>query len=356
MAKSKATEQWLAFLAAETAVLLLLQLLFGFLGKSLSLIADSPHTGADLVSYSLNYYMERWKSTSEQAKHRRQLDLYGCLFSTFMLCLATSWAACEAFKRLVSTGTSDVDSLGPCLMSFSILSTVFNVLTLALYYRGRCCRNEISEPPPDPQVPDPPDLEVPDLPSSEAVNEVPPPAPEANFSFPRRARRGRDRRGLNLKADFASPECPPECQALNCHHYEGDERNDFMTAVHKLVHPGCVGHSHTSKSDLDIQTASVNLNVKSAVLHLVTDILRGITILVVAVLIQTKAVADPGKADAVCALLVSILVGLGSIELFRRAGTLLLEGWQSNDSMSDSKSGSSSNQTSASSSESVELS
>ena len=43
-------------------------------------------------------------------------------------------------------------------------------------------------------------------------------------------------------------------------------------------------------------------------LHLVTDVLRGILILVVALLIVCGGVHDAEKADAVCAIIVAALI------------------------------------------------
>ncbi|CAE8607206.1 unnamed protein product [Polarella glacialis] len=95
--------------------------------------------------------------------------------------------------------------------------------------------------------------------------------------------------------------------------------------LHNLVHPGCTGHGGTANGS-DGRTAAKekeNLNVTSAMLHLVADVLRGVTILVVAILIEVGVITDPGKADAVCALLVAGFVAMGSVELLRRALTLM---------------------------------
>lgn len=90
-----------------------------------------------------------------------------------------------------------------------------------------------------------------------------------------------------------------------------------------LVHPGC-SDSHADHGGKCGQSggakprSEANLNVTAAMLHLWADVLRGITILVAAILIEAKWVADAGRADAICALVVAAFVALGSLALLQR--------------------------------------
>merc|ERR1719330_673449 len=93
--------------------------------------------------------------------------------------------------------------------------------------------------------------------------------------------------------------------------------------LHMLVHPGCTGHHGSpsvpgSSPSVPQKSLQANLNVTSAMLHLLADVLRSITILVAGVLIQANVVGNPGRADAVCALLVAAFVALGSLALVNR--------------------------------------
>merc|ERR1711862_163000 len=106
-----------------------------------------------------------------------------------------------------------------------------------------------------------------------------------------------------------------------------------------FVHPGCTSdHHHGCGSGCKDSACSAkhceggevshedNLNLSSALLHLVTDVLRSITILAVAMLVELGCVTDAGKADAACAILVAFFVGAGSVELLRRSGMVI---WKS---------------------------
>lgn len=66
-----------------------------------------------------------------------------------------------------------------------------------------------------------------------------------------------------------------------------------------------------------------NLNLYGAVLHLLTDVLRSVVILVVGILVQLGVIRDSASADAVCALVVSACILLGSLALLRTAAAAL---------------------------------
>merc|ERR1712172_233056 len=99
--------------------------------------------------------------------------------------------------------------------------------------------------------------------------------------------------------------------------------------LHAIVHPRCTvaGCRHdnvgsdvgTVAPSTELPASRLSLNMSAALLHLVADVLRVVTILIVAIAIEVGSVSDPGKADAACAILVAVFVAVGSAEIFRRA-------------------------------------
>merc|ERR1712039_752467 len=66
--------------------------------------------------------------------------------------------------------------------------------------------------------------------------------------------------------------------------------------------------------------ATRNLNVIAAMVHLITDLLRSVLILLVALVIQLGGVEDAERTDAICALIVAFLVCAGSVLLLSKLG------------------------------------
>lgn len=133
--------------------------------------------------------------------------------------------------------------------------------------------------------------------------------------------------GLNLRANFAGlddveaarggpvPCRDAGCCDPGCNTGSGGNASTWASMLHMLVHPGCQGHGE-EESNAAQRGAGMSLNVGAAMLHLVADVLRGITMLVAALIIQLGVSKDPGKVDAVCALLVAAFIFMG-------AGTIL---------------------------------
>jgi len=105
-----------------------------------------------------------------------------------------------------------------------------------------------------------------------------------------------------------------------CNHGGEDlEEENWSSFLHTLVHPGCTGHggSCDHNSGLDelprdgsgenLQAKRRNLNVDSALLHVLSDVFRGFLVFVLAIMIRFDAVGAK-RADAICALLVVGLV------------------------------------------------
>lgn len=97
-------------------------------------------------------------------------------------------------------------------------------------------------------------------------------------------------------------------------------RGNFL---HMALHPGCAcGEGHNSPHG-----NVVNLNMQATTLHLATDIMRGVCLLMTGVLSQLHAVADVGQADAVCAITVTAFCVLGSVPLLLAAASNAYFSW-----------------------------
>jgi len=173
-------------------------------------------------------------------------------------------------------------------------------------------------------------------PTSPIDSKASPPPGVPRESFGRQRDRRRKARPvqvktLNLRNDFSMPDASPDnaggpcvvngCQSDACR-LPGSSaagRSDIEDVLHRIMHPGCQSSHVNVRSGRIEGSATDNLNVTSAKLHVIADLLRGVTILVVALLIQARKITCPGTADAVCALFVAFLVLLGSIELIRQA-------------------------------------
>lgn len=366
-----ASVQWLAFLFVQTLFIFVLQICAGVFGESVAILADIGHSGADVVSYGLNYVVERRKdqgagslNPKAQAAARVKSDLIGCLISTVLLLGATVLATREAVLRLLYPGEfSDAsDKVGAAMLSFALVSTAANVFTLFLYRRwhpapapsarslplqrpSEAGRNlaaaDVSPPtslgemsPTTPYGELSPNSPLPPFPQ---VPMAPPPPPHGQHG--RRSKKGRP--FLDLRADFegcAQDSCKdpilnstditgaaavpgPDCSGCGSGRCGDGRRTSAATMLHMLVHPGCTGHHGPEPEEKEGEGAS--LNVTAAMLHLVADLLRGLAILGGALAIELGWVSNPEKADAVCALFVAGFVGLGSVELLRRSWTAL---------------------------------
>jgi Co/Zn/Cd efflux system component len=119
-----------------------------------------------------------------------------------------------------------------------------------------------------------------------------------------------------------------------------DRRKKQMAFLHQAFHPNCndadcsASHNITSVPAPDASNSEIvekeesNLNLYGAVLHLLTDVLRSLVILVVALLVEFGVIRDAPSADAICAIAVSLCIILGCVPLLRAAGTTLYRAWR----------------------------
>eukprot|EP00927_Polykrikos_kofoidii_P073110 TRINITY_DN69183_c0_g1_i1.p1 TRINITY_DN69183_c0_g1~~TRINITY_DN69183_c0_g1_i1.p1 ORF type:complete len:501 (-),score=38.45 TRINITY_DN69183_c0_g1_i1:175-1677(-) len=380
--KQTAYSRLLCFLLIMSCFVIAFQLALGYWSNSLTLLADAGHSGADVITYGVNYVVELLKARScsgggeeslSQVRLFSMLDICGCLLTTFLLCVSTWFATEEAIGRLQIGGSLEAREFGSisvALFTFALVSLALNISTLAVYrvYREKVavaapstadCANvnsalrnpqrftslsmgmitshrtqeleSFSMSTTSPLTGGVADIDSPPV-SSSAYRE---------FREQRRDKRGSRGRRLNLRDSFshgsASACANVACTYAPClvgTHASARELSQFgvqgrpsawMDVLHKIVHPGCGCAAHeagTSGGRENGEVARANLNVLSAMLHLIADIMRSFTILVVAVLIQARVIVNVRSADAVCALIVATFVLIGSLELVRRIYTI----------------------------------
>jgi Co/Zn/Cd efflux system component len=301
---------WLAALVATSFLLLILQLAAGFSTGALTLIADSAHTAADTVSYGFNWLVERAKrsaaiSQSDKASRASvRFDAWSAVFSVGILLCTSACASADAFHRLFGNdaksdaenkGKEDLGLIGHALLGFAIVSTVVNVLLLVLH-RCRLGASSVKDVPLAP----PPSL-------SDAMVPPPPPPP---LAIPRQG--GRDRAAKRSKVALLHQAFHPSCDLANCPiGSEAEVAASPDSSTDGIERSGASTREET------------NLNLYGAVLHLFTDVLRSVVILAVGLLVELGVIRDAGYADAICAIVVSICIVVGSLALLRAAAKSL---------------------------------
>eukprot|EP00929_Paragymnodinium_shiwhaense_P100647 TRINITY_DN6314_c0_g1_i1.p1 TRINITY_DN6314_c0_g1~~TRINITY_DN6314_c0_g1_i1.p1 ORF type:complete len:523 (-),score=107.07 TRINITY_DN6314_c0_g1_i1:382-1950(-) len=183
----RATLRWLLLLSFVTAGLCALQIVLGLLANSLALLADSVHSSVDVISYGLNYFVERAKyRTVKNAAAREeesgikvaQVDALGALLSTVVLLAATGVTVVEAVERLKRETDEELDdysSVGGAMLLFAFTGTVANVGTVYIfrYWRDKAALepNTASTPSSEGTAPS----KVTKIGQSAAEGDVPPP-------------------------------------------------------------------------------------------------------------------------------------------------------------------------------------
>mmetsp|Transcript_130807 Transcript_130807/g.279831 ORF Transcript_130807/g.279831 Transcript_130807/m.279831 type:complete len:453 (-) Transcript_130807:40-1398(-) len=327
----RAALMWLGALVAVTTLLLLGQLAVGFVVNSLTLIADSAHVGADAVTYGFSFLAEwaktsagwRWGRQGAAARVAKRIDALSALFSVLVVAGASAGAAVDAVYRLSAkdaAGAKEAEAsnggggdrnriLGLALLGFSVASTAANVGLLVLHrlrlaaITAATAATGTSQVPPPPPLPMGPLLESVPVPPGPAPPVPPPPLPASEG----RQRRRCDRLPRREKIAWLHKAFHPGCSAESCP--LGDGSRDL-----RLVEEGACGEVPQVPQAADDES---NLNVHGALLHVITDVLRGLVILVAGLLLQFRVVEDAAKADAVCSLLVSACVVCGSLALLK---------------------------------------
>lgn len=320
---------WLAALVATSLLLLVFQLAAGFGTGALTLIADSAHTAADTVSYAFNWFVERAKCSTGATQSRSaqrasaRFDAFSAIFSVVIVLGTSACATADALRRLRSepavdpataSTQEDLTLIGPALLGFAVLSMVANCGLLALHRRRESAAKAstaLSSPLPAAAPPPPPPLELEAAP-------VPPPPAGATGRPGRKDRERAARRGAQMA--WLHQAFHPSCNSASCsisHDAETSPSGEKLPDEGAGATGGSTVHV---ESDADKDT---NLNLYGAVLHLITDVLRSLVILVVAILVQLGVLRDAPTADAICAVAVSACILLGSVPLLRTASSTL---------------------------------
>lgn len=263
---------WLGALATGSFVQLAVQLSLAMMSGSLTLIADMGHACADVVSYIATYLVEctkvdlMHKSNSDTQRTVARIDAISGLLSCMLVAGTSAHAAVDAVRRLRGgSGPDGTCLIGFAMLTFSCFSTTVNATLLAARYVGPLAL-------PDAQPSELQPLLVPKVPS--------PPVPNGGRERPRRF------------------------------------KNPPLQMLHDVFHPGCrdpgCNDSSCGEGDEAPSSWSANLNVYGALLHLATDVIRSIVVLVAGLLVQGGLLKDAARADAVCALVVGFCVLAGS--------------------------------------------
>jgi cation diffusion facilitator family transporter len=342
--QTEGTLKWMGLLFGGTLLLLIFQLLLGWLARSVSLIADSAHTGADVFCYGLNLWTEWIKlsislgafesesAAKKVASNARRVDTIGTLASLAVLIVVEAFSVLEALDRLrIPSQTESNNHIGRALLAFAIISTALNIFMLVMYrhWHRKAGKSDSDEGEPEPEAiaigtQNPQDADEPNF----DMMCCQPCMPENMFAI-KPARKQAP--FVNLEPDKPSDDETEDAPT--------SKAQEAVSTLHMLIHPGCqcsgkvVDFWGPANLDADAESGSAgqkaapsenapadtvwknNLNVIAATLHLFTDVLRGIAILCVAILIQVQAIQDAEYADAICALIVAALILLGSMAL-----------------------------------------
>lgn len=359
------TVRWLLLVFQVSAMLWASQVALGFYASSLALLADSVHSGVDVLTYGFNFYVELSKLRAARLHNAALLDACGAWLSTLALLVASVVAVAEAAVRLgAADGPGDgYERVGPALLGFAVLGTLANVGVLVLL----SWRRKVSRATTLLTVPESGPIEMPGRLGMEIAG-----APAVGSAvYPPQALPGRSRKnggGRRGKAGFCATYSKAPlaigaggediffpcsgCAEVTCasstsprggggggggcdgSQNGGPRTMTWLPHLHNLVHPSCAA-SHgdcacdlSSAGEASSAASDNNLNLFAALLHLVADVLRSITILVAGLLVETGTLKDAGKVDAGCAIAVAAFIVAGSMALFHRMWRLLPSSWR----------------------------
>jgi len=252
---------WLAWLTAATIALLIVQIVLGVLTHTLLLLADSAHGAADAATYVLAAFVEYTKYSfgrrSVSRKVRDYIDQASALFSVSVVVVTSVAVAVEASLRMWRRdGKEDIESLGTAVLVVACLGACLNLSLLWVHSK---------------------------MSSNGHVED---------------ATQGRGGRRRREETD---------------NHGTGS----LKLSLHAVLHPGCGSCTSTSS---DTQAAQgQNFNVYGVLLHVCTDVVRTLLLVVVGVLVRCGVLKDADRVDAISSIIICGCVTLGSVWLFRAA-------------------------------------
>jgi len=253
-----------------------------YFSGSLTLLADLAHGAGDTVTYVSAYFAERVKADLSRRSgadaYVAKLDFCAGLTSTLLVAGISLNAMWVASSKLLDSGRrhaappEETRLVGPALLTFAVLSLAANIGLLLLRFKGG------RGPGPTPSEAAAPSPSIPRT------------CPPCNSP---------SRRWAGRQESSQRPQQPQE--------------NTASDLVHAMLHPGCDCASSLKGSE---NARHNNLNLFGATLHLATDVIRSVLVLVVGLLLQIGVFTDTAKTDAVCALIVGVCVLLGTIGFF----------------------------------------
>jgi len=253
----------LNFTLCLTLSITLAQIIAALYSNSLALMADAVSMGVDAFTYMINRYAESQRGTEGGVL----IEFVAAATSVVALFCITTVTIMQATKRIVAI-KSDNDSTASLggvdmryVLAFGILGIVFDSLSLTCFYfndRGH--------------------------------------------------------------------EAAKKAAATRCYDVDIDLIESQLDTMQKISSSDRIGLGHSSSSEELVKTPPLTrqlsseradegrLNMRSALTHSVGDLLRSSATIVSAV-VSLVGNVDPAFADAVCAIVFSILIGFGGIHV-----------------------------------------
>ncbi|MES2728713.1 MAG: cation diffusion facilitator family transporter [Pseudomonadota bacterium] len=119
------------------AVFVVAEVYFGFLSRSMSLLADAGHNLSDcagLILAGLAYYLAKRAPTAMFSYGWHAAPIIAALLNAMMLVIGTVWIGYEAVTRLVLDGPGDVAS--GTVMAVAAAGVLVNGLSALLFRKG----------------------------------------------------------------------------------------------------------------------------------------------------------------------------------------------------------------------------
>eukprot|EP00929_Paragymnodinium_shiwhaense_P035169 TRINITY_DN19026_c0_g2_i3.p1 TRINITY_DN19026_c0_g2~~TRINITY_DN19026_c0_g2_i3.p1 ORF type:complete len:579 (-),score=139.11 TRINITY_DN19026_c0_g2_i3:186-1922(-) len=342
--------RWLLLLSLTALGLLVLQVALGVMAQSLTLLADSAHSAADVFGYFFAFFAERALldlNASGVSTAARFVDVASALLTLFVVLVPSTVAMYEAAVVLgwtksgapslkeshghdhQSMGT-DFKIMGLALLCFSLAACMSNLALMLMYlWRDSGTEEELESV----------EGEEADVTKQQQASGERPLSQSALAAVPLVATlplaAGMPR---DTSADSGAVEA-----VWRRPKPKKKKKPDTVKLLHMAFHPGCEceddtqgdNAQHPSEAEADRKRSvsdpmrrssrsihcgnkeEHSLNMLGALLHLWMDIARSIVILCAGLLIVARLVHDPFQADAVCAIVVGICVLVGSLSLLR---------------------------------------
>mmetsp|Transcript_62390 Transcript_62390/g.193373 ORF Transcript_62390/g.193373 Transcript_62390/m.193373 type:complete len:345 (-) Transcript_62390:223-1257(-) len=247
---------WLACLTSATAALLIVQIVLGVVVGALLLLADSAHGAADCATYGLAAFVEYMKYT------------FG--------------------RQAVSAETSSrIDRASALFSIVVVLGTSIAVLVEAGLQLRRLRGGEDAET------------------LGDAMLVVAALGMCLNLAL----------LWLHSRLSGGAPEPGKARVRSSCHRGQGRRAAGWRATLHSAFHPGCSRRCQSAPGCAPEEVS--NLNVYGVLLHVCTDVLRTLTMLVVGVLVRCGVLKNPVRVDACVAVFICACVLLGSLWLLR---------------------------------------